>query len=121
MAFGTQSEADEAREEPIVGSEAWFVEVVGLPNSGLDPRKDVNHIFNKDLLVVFVDKVSYKEYSWKQNKLAVVKKRMEEFYTTMNWASMAKEKGVARLRMGRWFITKNQEKATYIRLSSWRS
>ena len=62
------------------GSEAWFAEVVGLPNWGLDPRKDVNHVSNKDLLVLFEDKVSHKEYSWNQCKSSSVKKRMEELY-----------------------------------------
>ena len=53
---------------------------MGLPNWGLDPRKDVNHVSNKDLLVLFEDKVSHKGYSWKQYKSSSVKKRMEELY-----------------------------------------
>ena len=47
----------------VVGSEAWFAEVVGLQNWGIDPQKDVNHIYNKDLHLLFEDKVSHKGYS----------------------------------------------------------
>ena len=47
----------------VVGSEAWFAEVVGLQNWGIDPRKDVNHVYNKDLQLLFEDKVSHKGYS----------------------------------------------------------
>ena len=47
----------------VVGSEAWFAQVVGLQNWGIDPRKDVNHVYNKDLQLLFEDKVSHKGYS----------------------------------------------------------
>ena len=60
-AVGAQSEEEQACEESVLlGSAAWFAEVVGLPNRGLDPRKGVNHVSNKDLLVLFQDKVSPK-------------------------------------------------------------
>ena len=67
VVYRAQSEAEEtSRGDSLVhGSEAWFAKVVGLPNWGLDPRKDVNHVSNKDLLVLFEDKVSHKGYSWK--------------------------------------------------------
>ena len=53
VVYGAHNEAKEACAEdtPVHGTEAWFAEVVGLPNWGLDPRKDVNHVSNKDLVV----------------------------------------------------------------------
>ena len=82
VVYMAHSEAEETSCEDLLvhGSEAWFAEVVGLPNWSLDPRKDVNHVSNKDLLVLFEDKVSHKGYSWKQCKSLSVKKRMEELY-----------------------------------------
>ena len=63
-AVGAQSEEEQAREESMLhGSAVWFAEVVGLPNWGLNPRKDVNYVSNKDLLVLFQDKVSHKGYA----------------------------------------------------------
>ena len=42
-AIGAQSKEEQAREESMVhGSATWFAEVVGLPNWGLNPRKDVS-------------------------------------------------------------------------------
>ena len=67
VVYGMQSEAKEThRGDSLVHrSEAWFAEVVGVLNWGLDLRKDVNHVSNKDLLILFEDKVSHKGYSWK--------------------------------------------------------
>ena len=67
VVYRAQSEAKETSRGDFLmhGSEAWFAKVVGLPNWGLDPRMDVNHVSNKDLLVLFEDKVSHKGYSWK--------------------------------------------------------
>ena len=63
--YGTQSEAEETRrgDSLVHGSEEWFAEVVGLLNWILDLRKDVNHVSNKDLLILFEDTVSHKGYS----------------------------------------------------------
>ena len=73
-AVGAQSKEKEAHGESIVyGSATWFAEVVGLPNWGLDPRKDVNHVSNKDLFVFFQDKVSYKGYACIREKLGYLK------------------------------------------------
>ena len=93
VAVGAQSEEEQAREESVLyGSAAWFAEVVGLPNWGLDPRKDVNHVSNKDLLVLFQDKVSHKGYVWEQCKSEAVKRRMEQMYPPLfQVASMPKD------------------------------
>ena len=82
VVYRAHSEAEETSRGDLLvhGSEAWFAEVVGLPNWGLDPRMDVNHVSNKDLLILFEDKVSHKGYFWKQCKSSSVKKRMEELY-----------------------------------------
>ena len=82
VVYRTQSEVEETHcgDSLVHGSKAWFAKVVGLPNWCLDPRKDVNHVSNNDLLVLFEDKVSYEGYSWKQCKSSSVKKRMEELY-----------------------------------------
>ena len=64
----------------LVGSEAWFAEVVGLQNWGIDPRKDVNHVYNKDLYLLFEDKVSYKGYSCERCKSEKVKRRLQQLY-----------------------------------------
>ena len=51
VVYKMQSEAEETShgDSLVHWSEAWFAEVVGLPNWGLDPRKDVNHVSNKDI------------------------------------------------------------------------
>ena len=136
---GVQSEAQEAREESVVyGSEAWFAHVVGLPNWGLDLRKDVNHVSNKDLLFLFEDKVSRKDYSWEQCKSKAVR-RMEELYkllfqvssmpkdgyvcesftkaivskvltfTTMNWVLLVEEKWHRKSRNGEVVLYQERE------------
>ena len=63
-----------------MGSEVWFEQVVGLQNWGIDPRKDVNHDYNKDLQLLFQDKVSHKGYSWESYKSKKVENMMEQFY-----------------------------------------
>ena len=92
-AVEAQSKEEQAREESVVhGSAAWFAEVVGLPNWGLDPRKDVNHVSNKDLLILFQDKVSHKGYAWEQCKSEAVKRRIEQMYPPLfQVASMPKD------------------------------
>ena len=40
-----------------MGSEAWFLKVVGLQNWSIDPRKDMNHINKKDLQMLFEDRI----------------------------------------------------------------
>ena len=64
----------------VVGSEAWFAEVVGLQNWGIDPWKDVNHVYNKDLQLLFENKVSHKGYSWERCKFEKVKRRLQQLY-----------------------------------------
>ena len=44
----------------LVESEAWFAKVVGLQNWDIDLRKDVNHVYNKDLQLLFEDKIFHK-------------------------------------------------------------
>ena len=61
----------------VVESEAWFAEVVGLQNWRIDPKKDVNHVYNKDLHLLFEDKVSHKGYSWERCKSEKVKRRLQ--------------------------------------------
>ena len=93
VAVGAQSEEEQTREESVVhGSAAWFAEVVGLPNWGLDPRKDVNNVSNKDLLVLFLNKVSLKGYAWEQCKSEAMKRRLEQMYPPLfQVASMPKD------------------------------
>ena len=64
----------------VVGSEAWFAEVVGLQNWGIDPWKDVNHVYNEDLHLLFEDKMSHKGYSWERCKLEKVKRKLQQLY-----------------------------------------
>ena len=64
----------------LMESEAWFGQVVGLQNWSIDPRKDVNHVYNKDLLLLFQDKVSHKGYSWKSYKFEKVRNMMKQLY-----------------------------------------
>ena len=61
----------------LVESEAWFGKVVGLQNWRIDSRKDVDHVYNKDLYLLFEDKVSYKGYSWERCKSEKVKRRLQ--------------------------------------------
>ena len=59
-----QAESQLTTENPRLGSVHWFHEVVGLQNWGIDPIKDLNHVTNEDLLVIFEEKVQYKGYSY---------------------------------------------------------
>ena len=45
--------------------------------------RDLNHIKNKDLLEVFLEKVSNKKYSYIQCKLEKVKERIIELYKSL--------------------------------------
>ena len=65
---------------PKVGSEAWFVERVGLPNWGIDPLMDLNHVKNEVLLEVFEEKIPNKGYCIFKCKSDKVKERMVELY-----------------------------------------
>ena len=67
-------------QELQLGSKSWFAEVVGLPNSGINPLRDLSHVKNADILEVFQRKVSHKGYQIKECKSAKVKSRMEEMW-----------------------------------------
>ena len=62
------------------GSEDWFRDLVGLPNWGIDPLKDINHVRNDDLLEIFGDKVAKKGYSCLSCKSDAIKRRIEQLY-----------------------------------------
>ena len=63
-----------------IGSEKWFAEIVGLPNWGINPLRDLFHVKNTDLFDVFQRKVSHKGYELAQCKSLKVKSRMEELW-----------------------------------------
>ena len=65
-------------QEINIRSEKWFAEIVGLPNWGINPLRDLFHIKNTDLFDVFQRKVSHKGYELAQCKSLKVKSRMEE-------------------------------------------
>ena len=48
--------------EVQIGTEKWFVKIVGWPNWGINPLRDLFHVKNGDLLEAFQRKVSYKGY-----------------------------------------------------------
>ena len=84
----------------LVGSEVWFVEVVGLQNWRIDPRKAVNHVYNKDLHLVFKDKESHKGYSWERCKSDKVKRRLQHLYVPLFQVSaMPKDRYVCEILM----------------------
>ena len=62
------------------GLETWFAEVVGLPNWGINPLRDLSHVRNSDILEVFQRKVSHRGYQIRECKSAKVKSRMEEMW-----------------------------------------
>ena len=51
-----------SEQELQLGSESCFAEVVGLPNWGINPLRDMSHVKNADILEVFQRKVSHKDY-----------------------------------------------------------
>ena len=63
-----------------LGSETSFAEVVGLPNWGINPLRDLSHVKNTDILEIFQRKVSHKGYQIRECKSAKVKSRMEEIW-----------------------------------------
>ena len=42
-----------SEQELQIGTEIWFAEVVGLPNWGINPLRDLSHVQNGNLLEVF--------------------------------------------------------------------
>ena len=73
-----------------IGTEKWFAKVVGLPNWGINPLKDLFHIKNGDLLELFQRKVSHKGYQISECKSAKVKARMEELWSLFSKTSSLK-------------------------------
>ena len=67
-------------DHPKVGSEAWFVERVGLPSWRINPLRDLHHVKNEDLLQFFEEKVPNKGYCIFKCKSEKVKERMLELY-----------------------------------------
>ena len=59
-------------------SKRWFVEIVGLPNWGINLVRDLFHAKDGDLFEVFQKKVSHKGYQLSEYKSMRVKERMEE-------------------------------------------
>ena len=74
------AELAEDQQEMNIGSEKWFAEIVGLPNWGINPLRDLFHVKNTDLFDVFQRKVSHKGYELAQCKSLKVKSRMEELW-----------------------------------------
>ena len=55
----TKSEGKGSSDQELqIGTEKWFVEVVGLRNWGINPLRDLSHIKNGDLLEAFQRRVS---------------------------------------------------------------
>ena len=69
-----------SNQELQIGTEKWFVEVVGLSNYGINSPRDLFHIKNGDLLEAFQRKVSHKGYKLAECKSPKVKARMEELW-----------------------------------------
>ena len=74
------SEPKLVEQEMNIGSEKWFAKIVGLPNWGINPLRDLFHVKNTDLFDVFQRKVSHKGYELAQCKSLKVKSRMEELW-----------------------------------------
>ena len=59
----TKSGGKDCSEQDLqIGTENWFAEVVGLPNWGINPLRDLSHVQNGDLLEAFQRNVSHKGY-----------------------------------------------------------
>ena len=69
-----------SEQELQLGLESWFAEVVGLPNWGINPLRDLSHVKNADILEVFQRKVFHRGYQIRECKSAKVKSRMEEMW-----------------------------------------
>ena len=67
-------------QELQIGTGNWFAEVVGLPNWGINPLRDLSHVKNEDLLEAFQRKVSHKGYQLAECKSPKVKARMKELW-----------------------------------------
>ena len=62
------------------GKESWFASEVSLPNNGLDPSRDVNHVHNEELVKVFGPRQQNKGYFYPGAKSERVKSRVGELY-----------------------------------------
>ena len=73
-------EKGSSEQELQIGTKNWFAEVVGLPNWGINPLRDLSHVQNGDLLEAFQKKVSHKGYQLAECKSPKVKAQMEELW-----------------------------------------
>lgn len=62
------------------GKEPWFALEVSLPNWGLDPSRDCNHVQNYELVRMFGERQKKKGYNYLGAKSDRVKQRVEELY-----------------------------------------
>ncbi|KAG0631938.1 hypothetical protein M758_1G292000 [Ceratodon purpureus] len=62
------------------GKEKWFASTVSLPNYGLDPSRDVNHVQNSELIQMFGARQQNLGYFYPGAKSERIKSRVEELY-----------------------------------------
>jgi hypothetical protein len=67
-----------------VGKENYFHVKVGLPNAGLDPAFDCNHVSNEELRSIFGERVPGKGYLFDGAKSGEVKARVLELYPAIS-------------------------------------
>ena len=68
------------REQLERGLEPWFAYEIGLPNGGLDPSRDCNHINNMQLKNMFGERHKKQGYFYRGAKSDNVRARAEELY-----------------------------------------
>ena len=78
--IGLETMEATSKQELQIGSDIWFAEVVGLPNWGINPLRNLSHVKNADILEIFQRKVSHKGYQIFECKSDKVKSRMEELW-----------------------------------------
>ena len=71
---------DSSNQELQIGTKKWFAKVVGLPNCGINPLRNLSHVKNGDLLEAFQRKVSHKGYQLAECKSSKVKAQMEKLW-----------------------------------------
>ena len=62
------------------GKEPWFAVEARLPNSGLDPSRDCNHVTNEELHFMFGNREKHRGYVYTAAKSERLKERVQELY-----------------------------------------
>ena len=80
LAYQSDRSSKMSRRRLERGREAWFASEAHLPNNGLDPTRDCNHVSNEELQFMFGSKEKNKGYVYTAAKIHRLRERVVELY-----------------------------------------